>query len=128
MIWLNSVNAVDNALFYLRELSSESEQRRLWLNENNNTNEQSSFTEAIQRLFGDSSLQWCIDKEKSGLSDDTVAKIEELDKITRALYDIEDAGVEKLLEDPRLEQVRDIAASLHDDIARERDALRERQR
>ena len=91
---------VENIYRIITELSNPSLQRKLWLNENNDTDLISSYVELMCSLFDDFQFDVFIDKtaSKAGLSRDVIL---ELDKLRILLNNYnEKESDEEIINDP----------------------------
>ena len=94
----------------LRELSSASEQRRLWLSDGVATLEVSSFVEACCQLYDDSALQERLEAGGTEFGIEVDNALEELGKATDAI-DAE-RPPEQIIADPKMANVRKLAKSV----------------
>ena len=87
------------------ELSDLDLQKKLWLNENNDTGLISSYTEVMCRLFDDNCLDDFIDKEAHILGL-TITQISELDKLRKNLNNYKEKETDgEIIEDPLWNEV-----------------------
>lgn len=87
------------------ELSDLDLQRKLWLNENNNTGLISSYAELMSSLFDDFNFDDFIDRTSSeiGLSDDTIIELNKLRELLNN-YNDKESG-EEIINDPEWEKI-----------------------
>lgn len=87
------------------ELSDLSLQRKLWLNENNDTGLISSYVEVMCRLFDDSGLDDFIDNSSSkiGLANSVIFELNRLRELLNN-YD-EKESVEEIINDPEWKKI-----------------------
>ena len=94
----------------LRELSSASEQRRLWLSDGVATSEVSSFIEACCQLYDDSALQERLEAGGTEFGIEIDDALKELGEATDAI-DAE-RPPEHIVADPKMANVRNLAKSV----------------
>jgi hypothetical protein len=99
----------------LRELADKSFQQRVWLASSGP--EISSFTEATEGLFTDSVLGSELDKQRRVFSETIDAKFSVLHKKLLAIDSQRHPS--KIIEDPRMEEVRALATELLDLLSKE---------
>jgi len=98
-------NIIENIYRLIVELANLSLQRKLWLNENNDTGLISSFSELMCSLFDDFSFDDFVDNEaeKIGLSK---SLIYELSKLRNLLNGYNEKGAdEEIISDPEWKKV-----------------------
>lgn len=93
----------------LEEMSNEKEQRRLWLGENSDGTEMSSFVEARECLFTDSGLGLELDKGRVVFDEPIDGLLIELDAMLARLEDLDDA---EIIAHQLMVQVRKLSAKL----------------
>ena len=95
-------------IYELRVLSSESEQRRLWLSVDGKV---SSIVETFESLFGDSCVMESIERGETefGIEVDMMLRV-----LERRLYALMDEwqSQEEAIADPRMEDVRELASTI----------------
>ena len=91
----------------LQQLRSEAEQRRLWLSDGD---EVSSFIEAYCELFVDSSLERALDSGETEFGAEVDRMLWDLDAVLIEIDD--DRPVEKVIADPEMAKVRELASEL----------------
>ena len=87
-------------------------QRKLWLNENNDTGYISSYIEAINRLFDDDNFDDFVDNSafREGFSIDI---INDFDKLRSLLNEYQEKDTEKeIINDPNWHVIADFAKSI----------------
>ncbi len=85
----------------LLELSDLDFQRKLWLNENNDTGLISSYIELMNRLFDDNSFDDFIDNNAPKIAIDPNV-VSELNKLRNSLNEYEEKGTDReIISDPR---------------------------
>jgi hypothetical protein len=95
----------------LNELSDIDEQRRLWLSDGQNGRDVSSFTEAVEQLYGDTGLSDLLEGGKpTGLGRELESGLKELDHLLREVNDNEAPSA--VINDPKMSEVRILAAEL----------------
>ena len=93
----------------LFELSCEKRQRELWLSDGS-SGEWSCLTEAYCRLFDDSALCYKLDSEGTEFGMDVDSSLRRLEKI---ILEVDDHRTpEKVIADPRMATVREVASSV----------------
>ena len=93
----------------LEEFSSEEDQRRLWLGENSDGTEMSSFVEARECLYTDSLLGLWLDKGRLVFGEPIDGLLVELDAMLARLEGIDD---DEIITHPLMAQVRMLSAKL----------------
>lgn len=96
---------IENIYRMIVELASLSLQRKLWLNENNDTGLISSYAELMSSLFDDFNFDDFIDGTSSeiGLSDDTIIELNKLRELLNNYNDKE--SDEEIINDPEWEKI-----------------------
>jgi len=87
------------------ELSDLDLQRKLWLNENNDTGLISSYAELMSSLFDDFNFDDFIDRTslQIGLSDDTIIELNKLRELLNGYNDRE--SDEEIINDPKWKKI-----------------------
>jgi hypothetical protein len=99
----------------LKELSDRQTQESLW--KGRLPNQQSSFEEAVEGLFTDSGLGDELTKGATGFSNELATKLHELE---RQVSKVEaTGGPTKVIDDPAMARVRDLASVALDLLKRE---------
>lgn len=93
----------------ISELSDLSLQRKLWLNESNDTGLVSSYVEVMCRLFDDSGIDDFIDvtASKIGMSNELISKLNRLRVLLKG-YKEKDSD-EEIINDPEWEKIAEQA-------------------
>jgi hypothetical protein len=100
----------------LSELSNRRIQESLWMGKI--ANQQSSFEESVEGLFTDSGLGDKLTKRTTGFSTELEMKLRELE---REVAQIDSkGGPRKVLNDPAMQRVRDLAANVLELLKHER--------
>jgi len=96
---------VENVYRMIVELADLGLQRKLWLNENNETGLISSYTELLCSLFDDFNFDYFIDNSalKLGLSDSTIFELNKLRELLNGY--IEKESDEEILNDPEWKKI-----------------------
>lgn len=96
---------IENIYNDIIELSDVALQRKMWLNDNNETGQISSYTEVMCRLFDDNNFDDFIDNKayKMGLSGSTIYELNKLRGLLNN-YNEEDSD-EKIITDPEWKKV-----------------------
>ena len=103
---MNIVNLItDNIYHKIIELSDSSLQRKLWLNQNNDTGLISSYVEVMCSLFDDFHFDDFVDKTAAeiGLSDDTILELNNLRELLNNYKEKE--SDEEIINDPEWEKI-----------------------
>jgi hypothetical protein len=98
-------NIIENIYRRIIELSNLSLQRKLWLNESNDTGLISSYAELMSSLFDDFNFNDFIDRTSSeiGLSDDAIIELNKLRELLNNYNDKE--SDEEIINDPEWEKI-----------------------
>lgn len=98
-------NIIENIYRLIVELANLSLQRKLWLNENNDTGLISSYTELMCSLFDDFQFDDFVDKTSSeiGLSEDAILELKRLRELLNNYKEKE--SDEEIINDPEWRKV-----------------------
>jgi hypothetical protein len=91
----------------LRELSDLELQKQLWLSDGSNSQDVSSFVEAVEQLFTDTGLLDSLLLGETGFGEEAENHLKSLDVLLRKV-DARQAPI-GIINDPKMEQVRALA-------------------